>query len=100
MKFITTLLLVICIGCAAGRVQLKDGSEVSGIVMGQSKLEFCEHDGTIGTPTSGDAPVGVESTHVAGPCARIEGGALSTFTASVLGALISGAVVVFTHGVF
>lgn len=92
------VLLATTLGCAAGRVKLPDGATASGLAFGQSKLEFCEMSGNLGTPTSGNAPSGVDTTYLDGPCARIEGGAMSTFMAGLLGAMVSGAVTLFSHG--
>ncbi len=80
------LVLVLVAGCATGRIDLPDGTAISGTAFGQSKIEVCVASRILDV---GPLPP---------LCATIEGGPVSGVVGGIAAGLISGAVAYFSMG--
>lgn len=94
MKYLV-LILVFCLGCAMGHVHMNNGTEVSALAFGQSRVEVCEQgplSNAEGEHSSADG------AHL--NCIKVEGGSLSMALSGIIGALTTAAVAYFSGGMF
>lgn len=94
MRVATTILALALLtsACAIGKITRPDGTTVTGWVVGAAAIESCEPGGAIGAGSSS------ADGAMLGPCARLDGGSMSSTLATVLGAAISAAALYFGGG--
>lgn len=82
------LVLSILTGCAVGHIRRPDGTTMTGLALGHTKLECCERDTSYDTDGPNLPPL---------RCAVIEGGSLSNNFVETI-SLIASAVMTFWAG--
>lgn len=103
-------ILLLCAGCAAGRVRTPTGVVVEGIAIGHAKLEWCPTPGTTTTATTTSTPETTVTTTstptetttstTLNEHALIEGGALSNSFMETVGLLTTLGSTIFLHWPF